>query len=203
MNNIDRLEGSLTTRSARKVQSIVDNASRLFVQHGYHKVTMESISQYANVSKVTLYKYFEDKQALYEYILKQNYLKEYDMVVDIIMSDRSFKEKVKAVVEARIQKYYDKNAPIYHGEVTLSLELQKFIKEYRKKMLVYRSRLYIQGREEQYINLDVTDQTLEAYFKIIQHGIVTVVKDKNDFNNEKASELFNLLFAGILRCQKN
>lgn len=200
MNNIDRLEGSLTTRSIRKVQSIVENASRLFVQHGYHKVTMEGISQYANVSKVTLYKYFEDKQALYEYILKENYLKEYDEVVESIDSDLPFEDKIKNVVKARIKKYYDKNVPIYHGEITLSLHLQKFIKEYKIKMQVHRQDLYIQGRNENFICSDVADKTLETYFKVIQQGLVTVLKDINDFDDEKLTDLLTILFAGVLGC---
>ncbi len=200
MSNLDKLEGTLTTRSIRKVQSIVDNAARLFVQHGYHKVTMEGVSQYASVSKVTLYKYFEDKQALYEYILKQNYLKEYNEVVELIASDLAYEEKIKEVVKARIKKFYDKSIPIYQGEVTLGLDLQKFIKEYRKKMYSHRLELYKQGRSEGYICEDTTDKTLESYFKIIQNGLVAVVKDMNDLDDENLTQLLQLLYAGVLRC---
>lgn len=202
MSNLDRLEGTLTTRSIRKIQSIVDNAARLFVQHGYHKVTMEGVSQYASVSKVTLYKYFEDKQALYEYILKQNYLKEYNEVVEIIASDISFEDKIKDVVKARIKKFYDKNVPIYQGEITLSLDLQKFIKEYRKKMQNHRLELYAQGRSQNHICEDIADKTLESYFKIIQNGMVAVIKDMNDLDDENLASLLKLLYAGVLGCHE-
>jgi AcrR family transcriptional regulator len=161
---------------------------------------MEGISQYASVSKVTLYKYFEDKQALYEYILKQNYLREYDEVVETIESNVPFTDKIKDVVKARISKYYDKNIPIYHGEITLSLQLQKFIKEYRKKMQNHRMDLYEQGREEKFICADVTDKTLETYFKIIQSGMVSILKDTSDLDDENLTELLNILFAGVLGC---
>ena len=166
----------LSARSQKKVDSIILNASRLFVQHGYHKVTMESIAQYANVSKVTLYKYFSDKQVLYEHILKEIYLEEYNEVVEVINSHKPFEEKIDGVVKARIKKYYDKSKPIFSGEITLSLDVQKFIKKYTKLMNKQRTKLYEQGKMEGFINEDISDETLEMYFKIIQKGLVSEFK---------------------------
>ena len=194
-------EKELTSRSRKKVDSILENASRLFVQFGYHKVTIESVAQYANVSKVTLYKYFDDKQDLYEYILKRNYLVEFDDVLDIIDSPLPFEEKINEVVKARIKKYYDKSIPIFQGEITLSLDIQKFIKEYTKKMEVARKRLYDQGKIEGFICDEITDATLEMYFKIIQNGLVSVFKDLGELENENLSQLLKILYAGILGCR--
>jgi len=191
----------LSSRSQKKVESILLNASRLFVQHGYHKVTMESIAQYANVSKVTLYKYFSDKQVLYEHILKEIYLEEYNEVVDIINGHLPFEEKIDGVVKARIKKYYDKTKPIFQGEVTLSLDLQKFIKKYTKLMNTQRKKLYEQGKIEGFISEEVSDETLEMYFKIIQKGLVAEFKELGDLENENLSKLLNILYAGVLGCQ--
>lgn len=190
----------LSNRSQKKVDSILLNASRLFVQHGYHKVTMESIAQYANVSKVTLYKYFSDKQVLYEHILKSIYLEEYNEIVEIINSRLPFPEKIDGVVKARIKKYYDKSKPIFQGEITLSLDLQKFADEYTIKMNENRKKLYDQGKMEGYICDDISDETLEMYFKIIQKGLVSEFKDLGELESENLSKLLNILYAGVLRC---
>jgi len=192
----------LSSRSQKKVDSILLQASRLFVQHGYHKVTMESVAQYANVSKVTLYKYFRDKQALYENILKQNYLQEYEEVVSVINSYLPFEEKINEVVKTRIKKYYDKSKPIFQGEITLSLDIQKFIKKQNKLMTEQRQKLYNQGRMEEFINEDVTDETLELYFKVIQNGLVSVFKDLNDLESDNLSQLLKILYSGVLECQE-
>ena len=191
----------LSSRSQKKVDSIVLNASRLFVQHGYHKVTMESIAQYANVSKVTLYKYFADKQVLYEHILKTSYLEEYDEVVEVINSHLPFEEKIDGVVKARIKKYYNRDKPIFQGEITLSLDLQKFIKKYTKLMNTQRKKLYEQGKMEGFICEDINDETLEMYFKIIQKGLVSEFKDLGDLESESLSQLLKILYAGVLGCQ--
>ena len=160
----------LSNRSQKKVDSILLNASRLFVQHGYHKVTMESIAQYANVSKVTLYKYFNDKQVLYEHILKEIYLSEYNEIVEVIKSNMPYEEKIDGVVKARIKKYYDK------------------------------TKLFNQGNMEGFICEDIPDETLEIYFKIVQKGLVSEFKDLGELENENLSKLLKILYAGVLRC---
>lgn len=190
----------LSNRSQKKVDSILLNASRLFVQHGYHKVTMESVAQYANVSKVTLYKYFNDKQVLYEHILKDIYLLEYNEIVEIINSSLSFEKKIDGVVKARIKKYYDKTKPIFQGEISLSYDLQKFIKKYTKLMSQQRTKLYNQGKKEGYICEDITDETLEMYFKIIQKGLVSEFKDLGELENDSLAKLLKILYAGVLGC---
>lgn len=201
MNKMDSLgKMELPTRSIRKIKSIVENASRLFVQFGYHKVTMESVAQYANVSKVTLYKYFEDKQALYEYILKESFIREYDEVVEIIESGLPYEEKVNDVVKSRIMKYYDKNVPVFNGEITLSLSIQKFIKQYSKKMVKQRKKLYEQGKLEGFIAEEVPDETLEIYFRVIQNGLISVFKDVGEIESDEFSQLLKILHAGVLGC---
>ena len=190
----------LSNRSQKKVDSIVLHASRLFVQHGYHKVTMESIAQYANVSKVTLYKYFSDKQALYEHILMENYLLEYNEVIDIINSNSPFEDKINDVVKAQIKKYYDKNQPIFKDEITLSYKIQKLVKKHTKLMTVQRSKLYEQGKIENYICEDITDETLEMYFKVIQDGLVSSFKDLSELEGDNLTQLLKILYAGVLGC---
>ena len=190
----------LSNRSQKKVDSILLHGSRLFVQHGYHKVTMESIAQYANVSKVTLYKYFSDKQALYEHILKENFLKEYNEVVEIINSRLSFEEKIVQYILAKIRKYYDKSQPIFKDEITLSLGIQKFIRKYNNLLLIERNKLFTQGKMEDFICEDVSDDTLELYFKVIKNGLISINKDIGDFENETLSELIKSLYSGILGC---
>ncbi len=190
----------LSNRSQKKVDSILLHSSRLFVQHGYHKVTMESIAQYANVSKVTLYKYFNDKQALYEHILKENFLKEYNEIVEIINSRLSFEEKITQYILVKIRKHYHKSQPIFRGEITLSLSIQKFIRKHNTLLHEERKKLFIQGKMEDYICEDVADDTLELYFKIVKNGLISINKDLGDLENENLSEVIKLIYSGILGC---
>lgn len=49
----------------KKTERILDTTTRLFVREGIKKITMDDIAENARASKVTLYKYFVDKDTLY------------------------------------------------------------------------------------------------------------------------------------------
>lgn len=56
-------------REERKAQ-IVNTALNLFSQNGFHAVSVNAIAKACNMSKGLLYNYFESKEALLDYILK-------------------------------------------------------------------------------------------------------------------------------------
>ena len=52
----------------KKAQKILDTTTRLFLRDGVKKVTMDEIAGAAKASKVTVYKYFADKDTLYLHV---------------------------------------------------------------------------------------------------------------------------------------
>jgi AcrR family transcriptional regulator len=52
-------------RTARKRRAILDAATRLFLQHGYLGANLDEVAAAARVSKQTIYKQFESKEALF------------------------------------------------------------------------------------------------------------------------------------------
>ena len=53
-------------RNPRKTQAILDAGWSLFLEQGVHATSIEAIAAAANVSKVTLYRHFADRTALFE-----------------------------------------------------------------------------------------------------------------------------------------
>lgn len=49
----------------KKAEKILNTIIKLFIQGGIKKTTMDEIAEQAKVSKVTIYKYFSDKDTLY------------------------------------------------------------------------------------------------------------------------------------------
>lgn len=72
------------TRNLR--QQILSTANRLFIQEGYHGLSMRQISEALHISKAALYYYFKDKEELYFAIL-ETYLDEMRVVLDRILAD--------------------------------------------------------------------------------------------------------------------
>ena len=56
---------AVVSRSTRKRQAILHVGRRLFLQKGYAGTSMDEVAAAADVSKVTIYKYFSDKQTLF------------------------------------------------------------------------------------------------------------------------------------------
>lgn len=57
--------GEASGRTERKRQAILDAATELFLQHGFLGANMDEVAARAEVSKQTVYKQFESKEALF------------------------------------------------------------------------------------------------------------------------------------------
>ena len=68
-------------------------------------------------------------------------------------------------------------------------------------MKTKQKKLYDQGRLEEYICDDVTDDTLDIYFDILTNGIKSEQKRIGDLEGERFQELSELLYKGIFGCQ--
>lgn len=64
--------GGGSGRRQVKRDCILDAATRLFLEHGYGKVSMDAVASDAGVSKQTVYAHFGAKDALFEEIVERN-----------------------------------------------------------------------------------------------------------------------------------
>ncbi|MEM0952171.1 MAG: TetR/AcrR family transcriptional regulator [Cyanobacteria bacterium P01_H01_bin.74] len=58
-------------KSPERSSAILSTAAKLFFKQGYTQTTMDMIAAQANVSKLTVYKHFGSKQALFEAMIHQ------------------------------------------------------------------------------------------------------------------------------------
>lgn len=70
-----------THETAHMRERILSEATRLFVQRGYHAISMREIAEAVGVSKAGLYYHFTDKQELLLAIL-ENYLTRIEALID-------------------------------------------------------------------------------------------------------------------------
>jgi len=87
-----------------KRNHIVIAAKDLFYKYGIKRVTIEEICKNAKVSKMTYYKFFQNKIELVKYIfetVQQETLNKYRMIMD---SNIPFNEKVLKTIELKIEQ---------------------------------------------------------------------------------------------------
>ena len=86
-------------RFSKKQQQLEVTAENLFNQHGIKRVTIEEICRKASVSKMTFYKYFDNKMGLVKHIW-DNWIEEgFKKLDEINAMDISFPEKIERMFE--------------------------------------------------------------------------------------------------------
>jgi AcrR family transcriptional regulator len=57
-------------RKDARPSEIIDAAALVFAQHGYAATNLERVAEQADISKGTIYRYFDDKHVLFEAVIK-------------------------------------------------------------------------------------------------------------------------------------
>ncbi|OBS09454.1 TetR/AcrR family transcriptional regulator [Acidihalobacter prosperus] len=58
-------------RDPKRIDKVLQAAADLFLTHGFERAGMDAIAQASGVSKVTIYRYFPTKEALFEAVVAQ------------------------------------------------------------------------------------------------------------------------------------
>ena len=86
-----------------KRKQLIHTAKDLFYKYGIKRVTVEEICQEANVSKMTFYKHFKNKNELVKTMISEitdNALGEYRKLMD---SDIPFEDKVRETIRMKFE----------------------------------------------------------------------------------------------------
>lgn len=188
----------LSKRSLQKIENIKMAGRKLFNQYGFNRVTMDNIIQDSGVSRGTLYKYFEDKQDLYETIVMDIYNVERDLFKSIMDNDDAFLNKIKSIIEIRVNKYTETHQKFFEDHFVRSEKLNSFMSEYIQDVQDMRKHLYAEGRKQGYISNTILDTTLELYFDIIQKGLSQKYHQLSEMPKNDLTNVLSLIYAGMV-----
>lgn len=90
-------------RKSIKRQQILDSAKTLFWKHGLKRVTVEEVCLNAQVSKMTFYKFFNNKHLLAMEVMRiemERALSEYKA---LIVSDMPYSEKINTLLQMKLE----------------------------------------------------------------------------------------------------
>ena len=107
-SHIAELESTFMSRennqqATKKQQQIIDTGEALFLRHGIKRVTVEEICGKAGVSKMTFYKYFRNKLDLAKHIRSLWIAEGCDKLDEIDALDVPFPEKMKAILDYKLE----------------------------------------------------------------------------------------------------
>jgi AcrR family transcriptional regulator len=90
-------------RESQKAETLVKTAQDLFLRYGIRRVSVEEICRKAGVSKMTFYKYFENKGEIAKRVLDRLSEKWSSSFGGVIHGSLPFEEKVRKIMAMKIQ----------------------------------------------------------------------------------------------------
>ncbi|MBN2031381.1 TetR/AcrR family transcriptional regulator [bacterium] len=122
-------------KEARK-KDILEVATKLFSEKGYHEVKVDDIAEKVGLSKGTIYLYYKNKETLFYSIIMQKTDSLETQLESAIQSQDSFIQALKNFVHTFLIFFHDNESffKIIHSEkIHLSDEGHDFMKEYGMK----------------------------------------------------------------------
>jgi AcrR family transcriptional regulator len=195
----------LSKREEKSKRLIIDNASKIFFQHGFRNVSVEELCRLVGVTKGTFYKYFANRDALVETILDECYSELMPLITENFNSDKD--------VEEIIETHYDLMVDFFMSRVSVrmlaDIESQmpqrwERIEKLRGILEKGRKELFKRGQRQGTIRKDMDPETMSIVFDEIIESIFSpsFLISKDLTLKQAGSTIKNMLLRGIVAPNK-
>lgn len=123
-----------------RINEIAETAKALFFKHGVKRVTVEEICSKANVSKMTFYKYFSNKDAVVRHIRDELLNAGFSKYDEIIEMDLSYPEKIDLVTAWRFEFFSSMNSEFIEDIILFEETVEEMKKRFIRNIEIARSR---------------------------------------------------------------
>lgn len=183
-----------------KCQDILTTAKQLFWKYGIKRVSIQEICKEAGVSKMTFYRFFDNKLDLAKTLLDlifEKGLKEYKA---IMASPVSFSEKVRLTLLAKFRNSQDISQEfiidVYKNQ---EFGLLKYMEKRGEEMMEMVLDDYEQAQKDGYVRAGIKREFMAYQF----HKMREMILDENllalyESPQELTMELTNFFFYGLL-----
>jgi AcrR family transcriptional regulator len=185
-------------RKLKKMEEIKNAAWVLCNQYGIQKISMDEISAKANVSKATVYKYFDSKEALIDEIIADFYDKAIHETKKLMDSDGDFLEKLNKIMMTKIASFSMMNGDFL--EALFSVNISPAFVRYNERLREMMFEFFNQGKVQGYIDSHIDNEALYLYSEIFSAGLKKIFEDGGIQANDQAqmAQLVHLYFHGLV-----
>ena len=163
-------------QSVKKTKSyfrITEAANHLFHKYGIKKVSVEELCQNAEVSKMTFYRLFKNKEELVRHILILDFENAFNEQVKLFKSDLAFKEKLQNALALKYErsKQYSMEfvSDLYTSKDDAIIKLMHDLGQ--KGLLVFRNFLE-SGQKEGFVRKEVKIDFIMLYLNFMQEKLI-------------------------------
>ena len=182
-----------------KVKKLVQTACDLFFRYGIKRVSIKEICREADVSKMTFYKHFRNKNALAIHILRELSDATHRKFEQIMAQDIPFDQKIRQIATRKMELTNAFNREFIEDLMSdKDSECGKFLIKKRKESNKLIKKLYTAAQKNGEIRSDIK---IEFVIFMMEHFremmLNETIKKIYPDTAELTNELFNFLFYGI------
>lgn len=138
----------------KKEGDILRTAENLFMQFGYGRVSVEEICREASVSKVTFYKYFNNKFAVLKDYMDERYKLAMETFERIRAQDASLHEKMQAMVAMKESAASHFTPVFIHSLMSAEEDLVTLMSDWTEMSMQAMRQFFIDGQTSGEIHPD-------------------------------------------------
>ena len=155
-------------RREQKRNQILQASLELFNIYGIQKVTIAEIAEKAEVSQVTIYNYFDNKQALTEEVIAYYLDREWEKSKKIIESDRPFPDKLKELVFLKTCQAEELGDDFYVYFMEQYSSRYAYFEEFQKhKAIPKMIELLEEGKRSGYVDPSLSNELVLIYIQVL------------------------------------
>jgi AcrR family transcriptional regulator len=164
--------GRAQQRTKQKKAIIQRAALRLFQLRGFKKVTIREIAREADVSQVTIYNYFGNKEELIREVVRGVMLDTVGRYRELVEGDRPFLKKLEDVLLGKTELVSQYGGELPQRVVSDDPEMQEFIRRlYDREIKPMIVSFFDEGKRQGYVNLDLSAEAILKYTEILRSGL--------------------------------
>ncbi len=187
-----------TKRTQRIIDRIKETALEMFATQGVDKISMDEIAAGANVSKVTIYKYFHSKEDLHKAVVNLYADQVIAATEAIISSDLDFMEKLKFALSAKTSKIAMGSNRYFLDLLKQDRQAEGNLNHQIKNIIL---RFIEEGKQQGYIDESIPTEILYLYSEIYQAGFEAKLVEAETIlaEPEALGKMLDLYFYGIIK----
>ncbi len=149
-------------KKTKKFYQIVNAGEALFQRFGIKRVTVTEICQQAGASKMTFYRYFNNKNDLVKHVLNRWLEEGYARVAEIEAMPISFAEKIRKIIEFKNDFLSQLSDQMIAEYLARNPDLKEFLKDYEARSYQRFKQFIERAKERGEVRPDVRPELLIA-----------------------------------------
>lgn len=182
-------------------ETIIQAASYLFLENSYQNVSVDDVAKKCNVTKATVYYYYDSKADLFTETMVQMMNRIVEKIHSILVEDLPLRKRLLNVTEAHLKATVDIDMDRFMREAKNTLTAEQIKKMHEAEANMYRAieKAFVDAIAEGEIReVNITFAT-QAYLSLLKVGNYKTTDNESIFStvDETAEQIVHFFWQGL------